>query len=45
MKSEVVCELSGSSYRESGELLSASTAQQTEEEQQRTEAHPDAAWQ
>lgn len=35
----------GSSYRESGELLSASGAQQTEEDQQWADAHPVAAWQ
>lgn len=31
--------------RKSGELLSASSAEQTEEDQQQTDAHPDAAWQ
>lgn len=35
----------GLSYRESGELLSASGAQQTEEDQQWADAHPVAAWQ
>ncbi|PWA25796.1 hypothetical protein CCH79_00001307 [Gambusia affinis] len=33
------------SYRESGELLSASCAHQAEESQQRPDAHPDAAQQ
>lgn len=33
------------SYRDCGELLSASIAQQTEEEQQRVDAHPVPAWQ
>lgn len=33
------------SYRDCGELLSAPIAQQTEEEQQRVEAHPVPAWQ
>lgn len=32
-------------YRDCGELLSAPIAQQTEEEQQRVDAHPVPAWQ
>lgn len=37
---DIFWDFCGASYRESGELLSASSAQQTEEDQQRTEAHP-----
>lgn len=36
------CEERDRSYRESGELLCASGAHQTHEDQQRTDAHPDA---
>lgn len=32
-------------YRDCGELLSAPIAEQTEEEQQRADAHPVPAWQ